>query len=102
MLKAFGVISDLLRVGGQLVLCDAPPFGMLRTSSQVRFADENAPVGHEHYRNWSSQQVVEFLKRFPFRVEFHRPVGVETSNQWLLELRRVADAEPSGRREVRP
>ena len=100
MTQAFRVISKLMRVQGQMVLCDSPPFAMLRTPEQVSFADENAPVGHEHYRNWTSQQVVEFLKRFPFRVDVHRPVSVKTSNQWILKLMRVPDAAsaPGGER----
>ena len=91
MTQAFRVISRLMRVQGQIVLCDSPPFAMLRTPQQVTFADNNAPVGHEHYRNWTSHQVVEFLKRFPFRVDVHRPVSNKTSNQWLLKLMRVPD-----------
>lgn len=100
MTEAFRVISRVMRVQGQIVLCDSPPFAMLRTPEQVSFADENAPVGHEHYRNWTSHQVVEFLKRYPFRVDVHRPVSAKTSNQWILKLMRVpdgADGQPDGR-----
>ncbi|MDH5492710.1 MAG: class I SAM-dependent methyltransferase, partial [Myxococcales bacterium] len=89
MLEAFRVIARAMRVGGQLVLCDSPPFAMLRTPNQVRFADTNAPFGHEHFRNWTSEQVVEFLKRFPFRVDVHRPVSSRSSNQWIVKLVRV-------------
>ena len=95
MERAFAVIGRLMRVDADLVLCDSPPFAMLRTPHQVRHADTHAPVGHEHYRNWTSQQVVEFLKRFPFRVDVHRPIDTETSNQWILKLMRVRDeAQP--------
>jgi SAM-dependent methyltransferase len=98
MTRAFEVISKLLRVHGQMVLCDSPPFAMLRTPRQVTYADENAPVGHEHYRNWTSHQVIEFLKRFPFRVDVHRPVSAKTSNEWIVKVMRMPDgiaADPS-------
>ncbi len=94
--RAFRNISRLMRVEGQLVLCDAPAFGMLRTGAQVRWADDNARHGHEHFRNWSSQQVVELLKRFPFRVQVHRPVTAQTSNQWILRMVRVGTPAAGG------
>ena len=91
MVRAFQVISRLMRVQGQMVLCDSPPFAMLRRPAQVSFADHNAPVGHEHFRNWTSYQVLEFLKRFPFRVDVHRPVNAQTANQWIVKVMRVGD-----------
>ncbi len=91
MVRAFQVISRLMRVQGQMVLCDSPPFGMLRRPDQVSFADQHAPVGHEHYRNWTSYQVIDFLKRYPFRVDVHRPVNPQTSNQWIVKVMRVPD-----------
>lgn len=91
MERAVGRIARLLRPEGMLYLCDSPPFGMLRTPKQVRYADENAPHGHEHFRNWTSHQLVDFLKRFPFRLDVHRPVNAQTSNQWLVKVMRVAD-----------
>jgi MoaA/NifB/PqqE/SkfB family radical SAM enzyme/ubiquinone/menaquinone biosynthesis C-methylase UbiE len=95
MVRSFQVISRLMRVQGQMVLCDSPPFGMLRRPAQVSFADHHAPVGHEHFRNWTSYQVVEFLKRFPFRVNVHRPVNSQTSNQWIVKVMRVGDGPPA-------
>jgi len=94
--KSFEVISTVLRVQGQMVLCDSPPFAMLRTPRQVSYADEHAPVGHEHYRNWTSHQVVEFLKRYPFRVDVHRPVSVHTSNEWILKVMRMTNTGDCG------
>jgi SAM-dependent methyltransferase len=92
MVRAFHVISRIMRVQGQMVLCDSPPFGMLRRPAQVAFADANAPVGHEHFRNWTSYQIIDFLKRFPFRVDVHRPVNSHTSNQWIVKVMRVPDS----------
>lgn len=85
---AFDRIAELIRPRGQLVLCDSPPFAMVRTLEQVSYADEFAPKGHEHFRNWTSQQVVEYLARYPFRVDIHRPVSPKTANQWILKLMR--------------
>lgn len=89
--RAFEVICRVTRPQAQLVFCDSLVYGLLRTPGQAAFADEHAPVGHEHYRNWSSQQVVDFLKRFPLRLDVHRPVSAQSSNQWILKFMRVAD-----------
>lgn len=94
--RAFAVIERALRVEGMLYVCDSVVFGMLRTHAQVEFADTHAAVGHEHYRNWSSHQLLEFLQRFRFRVNAHRPVGVHGSNQWMLKLLRTPDAGTAG------
>lgn len=91
MERAFRNLASLLRVQGQFVLCDSVAYGLLRTSSQARYADQNAPVGHEHYRNWSSHQLVEFARRFPFRVDVHRPVSAQGCNQWIVKLMRIPD-----------
>lgn len=87
--RALQVIERLLRPEGMLYLCDSLAFGMLRTRAQVRYADERAAVGHEHYRNWSSEQVLSLALRFAFRLDVHRPVSAHTSNQWLLKLMRA-------------
>jgi SAM-dependent methyltransferase len=97
MTRAFEVMSKLMRVHAQMVLCDSPPFAMLRTRKQVEYADDNAPLGHEHYRNWTSHQVVEFLKRFPFRVDVHRPVSAKTSNEWIVKVMRMPDGFGDGK-----
>jgi SAM-dependent methyltransferase len=91
MERAFHVIARVMRPQGQFVLCDSLAYGLLRTRKQARYADENAPVGHEHWRNWSSQQVVEFGRRFPLRVDVHRPVGPQGCNQWIVKFMRTAD-----------
>jgi SAM-dependent methyltransferase len=93
--KAFAVMAGVLRVQGQFVLCDSVAYGLVRTPAQARFADQNAPVGHEHFRNWSSQQVVQFARRYPFRVDVHRPVTAQSCNQWIVKLMRVAEAPPA-------
>jgi MoaA/NifB/PqqE/SkfB family radical SAM enzyme len=90
---AFESICRALRVQGQLVLCDSPVYAMLRTRAQAEDADSNAPVGHEHFRNWTSGQLVSFLERFPLRVLLHRPVTAQSSNEWIVKLMRV-DGEP--------
>lgn len=87
--RAFSVVTSVLREQGQLLLCDSPPFGMVRTREQVRFADTYARHGHEHFRNWTSHQVVALLRRFPMRLNVHRPVTRETSNQWILKYLRT-------------
>lgn len=93
--RALKVIERLLRPEGMLYLCDSLAFGMLRTRAQVRYADERAAVGHEHYRNWSSDQVLALALRFAFRIDVHRPVSAHTSNQWLLKLMRTPETAAS-------
>jgi SAM-dependent methyltransferase/pyruvate-formate lyase-activating enzyme len=86
--RAFTVIERALRVGGMLYVCDSVVFAMLRTRAQVEWADTHAAVGHEHYRNWSSEELLDFLQRYRFRVNVHRPVSPDGSNQWILKLLR--------------
>lgn len=94
---AFRVITTVLRPGGQLLLCDSPVFALLRTHAQVEGADRRAGGVHEHFRSWTSHQAVELLRRFPLRLNLHRPVTAETANQWTLKYLRRPDA-PSPRR----
>ena len=96
MAAAFARMTELLRPGGLLYLCDSIAFGMLRTPRQVAYADENAPVGHEHFRNWSSEQIVSLLERFPVRIVEHHPVRPDGSNQWLVKAERLPDARSPG------
>jgi SAM-dependent methyltransferase/pyruvate-formate lyase-activating enzyme len=92
MERAFATVSRVLKPGGLLYLCESPPFAMLRTARQVAYADEHAPYGHEHFRNWQSSQAVAFLARFPFDIAYHRPVSPATSNLWLLKAVRRGGA----------
>jgi len=89
MRDAVGRMVELLRRGGLLYLCDSIAFGMLRTPKQVAFADDNAPVGHEHFRNWSSEQILALLEEFPLRVVEHHAVTPDSSNQWLVKAERI-------------
>ena len=83
---ALSTMTRALRPGGVLVLCDSPPFALLRTAEQVRYADRHAHTGQEHYRNFTSQQVLEALSRQPLRLEQHRPVSRNSCNQWMVRL----------------
>jgi SAM-dependent methyltransferase len=87
--RAFDVVARVLRPRGQLVMCDSPPFALVRTADQVAHADEHAPKGHEHFRNSTSHEALEMLARHPFRVDVHRPVSAKTSAQWILKLMRT-------------
>lgn len=96
---AFSVISRVLRPGGQLLICDSPVFALLRTHAQVERADRRAGGVHEHYRSWTSHEAMELLRRFPLRLNLHRPVTAETANQWALKyLRRPDGAARRGAR----
>jgi SAM-dependent methyltransferase len=86
--RALQVITDALRPGGRLMLCDSLAFGLLRQPHQAAYADAMSP-GHHHYRNWSSEQFLAALAAHPLELTSHVPVSPATSDLWLLELRRV-------------
>ena len=86
--RALQSVARMLRPGARAILCDSPPFAMLRDPAQVTYADAHAPSTHEHFRNCTSQYVIDLLEGIPLRVEEHRPVSPSTSNEWLLSLRK--------------
>ena len=92
--RAFTVMTDLLKDRGMLVMAECVPFGLLRSRAQTRRARRAAGPGFEHYRNWSSEQVLEFIRKkgFPLKLNTHRPVRPGTSNQWLLKFVKISDA----------
>jgi len=89
--RALQVIWDSLAPGGMLLLVESLPLPLVRSRRQARRSHEAAQGGWQHRRNLSSHQVLEILRRWPFEVLRHRPVGPDTCDQWFLWLRR-----PSG------
>ena len=75
--------AELLRPDGLLYLCGTGPYGLLGASGS------ELPV-HEARRNdWTSSQVVELMRRYPFRLDVHRPVNAQTSCLWLIKAMRL-------------
>lgn len=84
--EAMARMAALLRPGGQLLIVETTPFAMLRTAEQVAAADRAPRAGHQHYRNVTSEDVLPYARRRNLRVEHHHPVGLDTTNEWILLL----------------
>jgi SAM-dependent methyltransferase len=89
--EAFAKIATLLKPGGAVILADGLPLALLRSQEAARAARESLAPSFEHYRNWGSQQLLEFLAPLglPLEVEEHHPITPATGNLWLLRLRRI-------------
>jgi MoaA/NifB/PqqE/SkfB family radical SAM enzyme/SAM-dependent methyltransferase len=86
--RALAAAARLLRVGGQLLLVENVPFGL------VRLAPPPPPTGtaprHEHYRNAASVEAIPMIEPHGFRLAEHLPVRPGGSDQWLARfVRRV-------------
>jgi len=97
----FDVITKALRNYGLLIIADCIPFALLRSSEKTRKAHASLKPRFEHYRNFTSQQVLEFVKgrNYPYVVNIHRPVMAKTANLWLIKLIKIDPtdtAKPSG------
>lgn len=81
----------VLRPGGTLLLVDNVGFGLARTPTQLLRARAlpQTATPFEHYRDHNAGDAEEELRQVGgFTVELSRPVGPETSNQWLVRARR--------------
>jgi MoaA/NifB/PqqE/SkfB family radical SAM enzyme/2-polyprenyl-3-methyl-5-hydroxy-6-metoxy-1,4-benzoquinol methylase len=90
--EALARMAGVLKPGGQLLLLEMTPFAMLRRSEQIAAADRAPRAGHQHFRNVASEDVLPLVARHGLRVVEHRPVGRDTSNQWILVLTREPNA----------
>ena len=93
--KTFDVVTRSLRNYGQLIITDSIPMALLRSREKTAAARASLLPRFEHYRNFASQQVIEFLRtnKYPFVLNIHRPVMAKTSNLWLLKLIKIAGPE---------
>lgn len=87
----FNIIQKLLRNYGSLIIADCIPFALLRSKAKAQEAHGSMVPIFEHYRNFTSQQVLEFIRKekLPFVVNIHRPVFSKTSNLWLMKLIKI-------------
>lgn len=87
----FRIIQKLLRNYGSLIIADCIPFALLRSASKAEQAHASMVPIFEHYRNFTSGQVLEFVRRekLPFVVNIHRPVLPKTSNLWLMKFIKI-------------
>ncbi|MBM4398364.1 MAG: class I SAM-dependent methyltransferase [Deltaproteobacteria bacterium] len=86
---AFARIAAGLRPGGSLLVIESIPLPLLRSRRHARLCHEAQRGGFQHFRNWDSHRTLHAIRRFPFQVKFHRPVGRDTCDQWLLTLERA-------------
>lgn len=91
--RAFEVVCRALRPGGLLLLVESLPLPLVRSRADAEACRGDPRAGFEHHRNWGSEETLSFLVgRFPLRTVRHRPVGRDTCDQWILELRREEGA----------
>jgi MoaA/NifB/PqqE/SkfB family radical SAM enzyme len=86
--EALSRMARLLEPAGSLLLVECTPFAMLREAAQVAAADRAPRAGHQHFRNMASEEVLPLLGRHRLRVVEHHPASRESSNQWILLLRK--------------
>ena len=86
--KVLKVVVDALRHGGQLVVVDNEAFGLVRTSTQAKRAEQST-AAFEHTRNDGAEAHISLVEQLdlPLRLVERRDVGPETSNQWLVVWR---------------
>ncbi len=89
--QALSRMSALLKPGGTLLIVETTPFAMLRRAEQITAADRAPRAGHQHFRNVASDDVLPLVARHSLEVVEHQPARLETSNEWILLLRRSPD-----------
>ncbi|MBI5478915.1 MAG: radical SAM protein [Deltaproteobacteria bacterium] len=81
--RALAAAARALRAGGQLLVVDNVPFGLVRLSPPP---PAGAPPRHEHYRNASSVEAIPLIEPHGFRLVEHLPVRPGGSDQWLARF----------------
>ena len=81
---AFDNIVKMLKTGGGLIVTDGLALPLARTRAKAGQAHSQAEGGFQHYRNLSSQAFINFLSAYPFEVKFHRSIGRDTSDEWIV------------------
>lgn len=89
--KAFHNISNLLRNYGMIIIAECVPFALLRNPQKVEIVRKSRRPVFEHYRNWSSEDLINYIrtKGFKFKIDTHKPVQAGTSNQWIVKLMKI-------------
>jgi len=79
----------MLKKTGRIVICDNALFGVLQPSFDCENGDETENRGH--YHNFFSDDLVCIAKEFNLIPEFRNDITPNSSNQWVLVLRREDD-----------
>jgi 2-polyprenyl-3-methyl-5-hydroxy-6-metoxy-1,4-benzoquinol methylase len=83
--RALSRLAACLAPGGLMLLVESLALPLVRGRRQAARCHEVAEGGFQHLRNWSSHRTISALRGLPLRVTFHRPVGRDTCDQWILE-----------------
>jgi len=100
--EALARMAELLKPGGLLLLVECTPFAMLRRPDQVAAADRAPRAGQQHLRNLASEDVVPLARRRSLRVLHHHPASLQTTNEWILLLKRPAASTVSAHANLPP
>jgi SAM-dependent methyltransferase len=94
LLRAFNHLHDVpralagaaraLRPGGQLLVVENVPFGLVRLTPPP--PPSGAAPRHEHYRNAASADAIPLIEPHGFRLVEHQPVRPGGSDQWLARF----------------
>ena len=76
----------LLKNEGMVIVCENAPFGVLQP--QLKKEDGAEKENRQHFHNFFSDDFVKIAKELPFSVEFIKKVGKNTSNQWIVLLKK--------------
>jgi SAM-dependent methyltransferase len=82
--RAFAAAARALRLGGQLLVVENVPFGLVRLTPPP--PPTGAPPRHEHFRNASSVEAIPLIEPHGFRLVEHLPVRPGGSDQWLARF----------------
>ncbi len=91
MKRAFDNILYLTKNYGMIIIAESVPFALLRVPDQIKKIRRSIKPIFEHYRNWSSEEFLQFIRenRYPFKLDTHKPVKAGTSNQWITKLMKI-------------
>jgi len=88
--QALRVICQVLRPGGRVLFIESVALPLVRSRRHSEASHKLATGGFQHLRNWDSYRMLAFIQgRFPLRPVFHRPIGRDTCDQWILTMERV-------------
>ncbi|HOA13371.1 MAG TPA: class I SAM-dependent methyltransferase [Myxococcota bacterium] len=84
-------VHRCLKPGGQAVFMESLALPLVRSRHKALTSHQAAAGGFQHLRNWDSSQLLEVVERMNrfgrgFRVTFHRPIGPDTCDQWIVVM----------------
>jgi len=87
--RALSNMTRALRPGGSMMLTGCTPFALLRDPGDASSAGTAPRATRQRVRNFSSFDFWPEIRLLPLRVIFHRPVSLETANQWILQAMKI-------------